>query len=71
MATLCIQDWRITVDCPFHYDHENRIKNLEVTMKELNGKIKEPTSPLIWAALISLCGTAGTIVGQLVIAYVT
>lgn len=53
------------MDCPFHYDHENRIKNLEADMRELK---KSRINPAVWVALISLCGTLGTALAQVVIA---
>lgn len=53
------------MDCPFHYDHENRIKNLEADMRDLK---KSRINPAVWVALISLCGTLGTALAQVVIA---
>ncbi len=46
-------------DCPFHYDHENRIKNLE----EAN---KAKVSPAIWVGLFSFLATVFATVGSLI-----
>jgi hypothetical protein len=53
------------MDCPFHYDHENRIKNLEGNVKDLQ---KSRINPAVWVALISLCGTLGSALAQVIIA---
>lgn len=54
-------------NCKYHVDHESRIKNLEVDVREL--KLSR-ISPAIWVALLSFCGTVGTVIGQVLIAYV-
>lgn len=53
--------------CKYHVDHETRIKNLEVGVKELQ---RSQINPAIWVALLSFCGTVGTVIGQVLIAYV-
>jgi hypothetical protein len=53
------------MDCPFHYDHENRLKNLEDDVKDLQ---KSRINPAVWVALISLCGTLGSALAQVIIA---
>ena len=53
--------------CKFHVDHENRLKNLEVNVKELE---KSRINPAVWVALLSFCGTVGTVIGQVLIKYI-
>jgi hypothetical protein len=44
--------------CPYHYDHENRLKNLEV-------KANEKISPVIWVGLLSFLGVLFSTIGSL------
>ena len=55
-------------NCKHHIDHENRLKNLEVGMKELKNN---QMNPAIWVALLSFCGTIGTVIGQVLIHYIS
>lgn len=56
--------------CPYHADHENRIKNLEVDVKDIE---KSQKSPAVIVAFIGLFGTLvatiGSVVGAIVAAY--
>lgn len=56
--------------CPWHADHENRIKTLEVDVKEIE---KNQKSPAVVVALIGLFGTLvatiGSVIGAVVAAY--
>ena len=53
-------------DCKYHVDHENRIKNTEARVKELE---KSRINPAVWVALLAFCSTMGSVAGQIVIAY--
>lgn len=59
-------------DCKFHIDHANRIKALEVGVKE-NQIALRSINPKIWVAVLALIGsvfsTVGTIVGMFLVAY--
>ena len=59
-------------DCPFHKEHEFRIKTLEGDMKEVQGSLAS-INPKIWVAVIALIGgvfsTVGTITGIFIVAY--
>lgn len=51
--------------CLDHKDHETRITNLEDAVKDLQ---KSRINPAVWVALISLCGTLGSALAQVIIA---
>jgi hypothetical protein len=44
-------------DCPYHIDHENRIKSLEHNMEEVKNDIKKQ---IVTVAMISFCGVIFT-----------
>ncbi len=44
-------------NCPYHIDHETRIKNLEASVTDME---KQLGNPAIWVALISVCGSVLT-----------
>lgn len=56
--------------CPYHADHENRIKRLEVVVEKL---CENQKSPALLVAIVGLIGTAmatvGSIVGVVLVAY--
>lgn len=52
--------------CKFHVDHENRLSNVEVRVKELE---KSRINPAVWVALLAFCSTMGSVTGQVLIAY--
>lgn len=53
--------------CPYHLEHETRMKNLEVSMKEAQGEIKDikekQTNPALWVALFGVVGTMVSTIG--------
>jgi len=57
-------------DCPYHADHENRLKNMEGDVKDLK---KSQTNPAIWVALFGIVGTCvstlGAFCGVIAVAY--
>jgi hypothetical protein len=57
-------------NCPYHYDHENRIGRLEDDMKEVLSAL---SNQKIWVAIIGLIATtvsaAGAALGVIIAAY--
>ena len=47
-------------NCPFHIDHETRIKNLETEVKEMKAAISNPAVMVGFISLIGVCITALT-----------
>ena len=48
--------------CPFHVDHETRIKNLEENVKLLlNSKV----NPAVWVGLFGFFGTIFSVIGKI------
>lgn len=56
--------------CPYHTDHENRIRRVEVIVDKL---VENQKSPSVLIALIGLIGTAmatvGSVCGVVLVAY--
>lgn len=44
--------------CPYHIDHENRIKNLETEQKAMKDQIKSPAVLVAFISLLGVCVTA-------------
>lgn len=57
-------------DCPYHADHENRMKNMEGEIKEVK---KSQMNPAIWVALIggvtTIMSSIGAFCGIITVAY--
>ena len=60
-------------ECPFHKEHEFRIKALEADVKD-NQNILRSFNPKIWVAVIALIGvmfsTVGSVLGVFLVAYI-
>jgi len=43
--------------CPYHIDHDTRIKRLEEAVTDME---KQISNPAVWVALVSVCGSVLT-----------